>query len=61
MMAKRNDIQNYAAELRKTNKYEYESDEECEDGTWEHKLRRAEMEATKGFTLTNHLKLFLFE
>ncbi|VDN14762.1 unnamed protein product [Dibothriocephalus latus] len=30
-------------------KYEYDSDEECEGGTWEHKLRSAEMEATKGW------------
>ncbi|KAL7062970.1 hypothetical protein AAHC03_0800 [Spirometra sp. Aus1] len=28
-------------------KYEYDSDEDCEGGTWEHKLRAAEMEATK--------------
>lgn len=29
------------------NKYEYDSDEETEGGTWEHKLRSAEMEATQ--------------
>lgn len=29
-------------------KYEYDSDEDCENGTWEHKLRQAEMEATRG-------------
>ncbi len=29
-------------------KYEYDSDEDCEGGTWEHKLRSAEMEATRG-------------
>jgi splicing factor 4 len=52
MMAKRKDIQNYAAELRRTNKFEYDSDEECDDGTWEHKLRRAEMEATKSLSFT---------
>ncbi|CAI2726903.1 unnamed protein product [Schistosoma spindalis] len=28
-------------------KYEYDSDEDCENGTWEHKLRQAEMEATR--------------
>lgn len=28
-------------------KYEYDSDEECEGGTWEHKLRQAEMDATR--------------
>ena len=32
----------------KTNKYEYDSDEETEGGTWEHKQRMSEMEATKG-------------
>lgn len=32
-------------------KYEYDSDEDCEGGTWEHKLRMAEMEATKGMLL----------
>lgn len=29
-------------------KYEYDSDEEVEGGTWEHRKRMAEMEATKG-------------
>lgn len=29
------------------NKYEYDSDEETEGGTWEHKLRMQEMEATQ--------------
>lgn len=29
-------------------KYDYDSDEDCEGGTWEHKLRAAEMEATRG-------------
>ncbi|KAF8566574.1 hypothetical protein P879_06927 [Paragonimus westermani] len=28
-------------------KYEYDSDEDCEGGTWEHKLRQAEMMATR--------------
>ncbi|CAH8530455.1 unnamed protein product [Dicrocoelium dendriticum] len=28
-------------------KYEYDSDEDCEGGTWEHKLRQAEMDATR--------------
>ena len=32
----------------KHNKYEYDSDEDTEGGTWEHKLRSAEMGATKG-------------
>ena len=27
-------------------KYEYDSDEDCADGTWEHKKRRLEMEKT---------------
>ena len=29
-------------------KYEYDSDEETEGGTWEHKQRKVEMEATRG-------------
>lgn len=29
-------------------KYEYDSDEETEGGTWEHRQRATEMEATKG-------------
>ena len=29
-------------------KYEYDSDEDTEGGTWEHKRRVFEMEATKG-------------
>lgn len=33
------------------NKYEYDSDEDTEGGTWEHKLRTAEMQATKGYHL----------
>ena len=36
-------------------KFEYDSDEEVDGGTWEHKLRKAEMEATrnKAETLTS--------
>ena len=30
------------------NKYEYDSDEDTEGGTFEHKRRMIEMEATKG-------------
>lgn len=29
------------------NKYDYDSDEECDGGTWEHKLREKEMMATQ--------------
>ena len=29
-------------------KYEYDSDEDVDGGTWEHKRRDAEMDATKG-------------
>jgi len=32
-------------------KYEYDSDEDVEGGTWEHKRRDAEMLATKGTEL----------
>lgn len=36
-----------AASFKKVNKYEYDSDEDVEGGTWEHKNRNAEMEATR--------------
>lgn len=32
-------------------KYEYDSDEETEGGTWEHRQRASEMEATKGWSM----------
>ena len=35
-------------------KYEYDSDEETEGGTWEHKMRRSEMDATKGKNFYNN-------
>ena len=38
-----------ATQHGKKNKYEYDSDEEIEGGTWEHKLRAAEMQSTKGY------------
>ena len=34
-------------EAQGKHKYEYDSDEETEGGTWEHKIRSAEMEATQ--------------
>lgn len=37
-----------ATQHGKKNKYEYDSDEDTEGGTWEHKLRTAEMHTTKG-------------
>ena len=57
MVSRRKEIEKYAAELRRNNKFEYDSDEECEDGTWEHKLRKAEMEATKGVLLNATFKI----
>ena len=33
---------------KKKNKYEYDSDEEIEGGTWEHKARKQEMSETEG-------------
>ena len=33
---------------KKKNKHEYDSDEETEGGTWEHKARVKEMSETKG-------------
>ena len=43
-----------AAQHGKKNKYEYDSDEETEGGTWEHKLRSAEMQVTKGILFVDH-------
>lgn len=41
-------------------KYEYDSDEETEGGTWEHKKRAAEMDATRGtFIKCLYLQMFL--
>ena len=34
--------------LKSNAKYEYDSDEETDGGTWEHKQRKCEMEATRG-------------
>lgn len=44
LLKKRNDIDKLANSGRF--KYEYDSDEDVDGGTWEHKLRNAEMEAT---------------
>jgi len=50
-------------------KYEYDSDEDTEGGTWEHKRRMMEMEATRGnlseffiprFLLCFHVVQFVF-
>lgn len=45
MMAKREQVERLRAMGK--NKYEYDSDEETDGGTWEHKLREKEMDATK--------------
>ena len=34
-------------------KYEYDSDEDTEGGTWEHKKRKAEMRKTQGLSENN--------
>lgn len=44
MLRKRNEMDRLARSGRK--KYEYDSDEDVAGGTWEHKVRNAEMEAT---------------
>lgn len=44
MMKKRQELERLQAAGK--NKYEYDSDEDIEGGTWEHKLREKEMEAT---------------
>ena len=52
MIVKRRELENIASHQLKHAKREYDSDEEEEaqasGGTWEHKLRKAEMEATRG-------------
>ncbi len=52
-MVRRRELENVAAYQLKHAKREYDSDEEEEaketGGTWEHKLRNAEMEATRGW------------
>lgn len=35
-------------------KYQYDSDEDTEGGTWEHKKRQVEMEATRGIFLPQY-------
>uniref|UniRef100_A0A1I8M0S0 G-patch domain-containing protein n=2 Tax=Musca domestica TaxID=7370 RepID=A0A1I8M0S0_MUSDO len=48
MMRKRQEIDRLAKSGKF--KYEYDSDEDTEGGTWEHKLRQAEMDATRMWT-----------
>ena len=43
--------------VKKGNRYEYDSDEEVEEGTWEHKARIKEMKLTEGHSLS--LSLFV--
>lgn len=52
MMAKRREIESIARQMKF--KYEYDSDEEIDsqNGTWEHILRKAEMEATTEWAIT---------
>ncbi|XP_030763681.1 bromodomain-containing protein 4 isoform X2 [Sitophilus oryzae] len=45
MIKKREELERLHAQGK--NKYEYDSDEETEGGTWEHKLREKEMQATE--------------
>lgn len=45
MLRKRKELDQLAKSGK--HKYEYDSDEEVEGGTWEHKLRSQEMEATQ--------------
>ncbi|XP_012235001.1 SURP and G-patch domain-containing protein 1 isoform X2 [Linepithema humile] len=45
LLKKKEEVKRLEAQGR--HKYEYDSDEETEGGTWEHKLRSAEMEATQ--------------
>ncbi|XP_043276816.1 bromodomain-containing protein 4-like isoform X2 [Venturia canescens] len=45
LLKKREEVKRLEAQGK--HKYEYDSDEEVEGGTWEHKIRSAEMEATQ--------------
>ncbi|XP_068987614.1 SURP and G-patch domain-containing protein 1-like [Bombus flavifrons] len=45
LLRKREEVRRLEAQGK--HKYEYDSDEETEGGTWEHKLKSAEMEATQ--------------
>ncbi|XP_043464863.1 arginine-glutamic acid dipeptide repeats protein-like [Leptopilina heterotoma] len=45
LLKKREEVKRLEAQGK--HKYEYDSDEETEGGTWEHKIRSAEMEATQ--------------
>lgn len=47
MLAKRQEIDRLAKSGRF--KYEYDSDEDLDGGTWEHKMRKAEMESTRNW------------
>ncbi len=55
MMVKRRELEKFAR--KQQHKHEYDSDEEPDDktGTWEHRLRTAEMDITRG------LFIFLLE
>ena len=58
MMAKRAEMQNLAKKIQL--KHAYDSDEEVDDdGTWEHKMRKAELEATKGSPSLTHSLIFI--
>lgn len=56
MIRKRDEIDRLARSGR--NKYEYDSDEDVTGGTWEHKLRNAEMEATAVWANGNNITFF---
>lgn len=47
-MAKRRAAEEEMKASSSTGKYEYDSDEDTEGGTWEHKKRASEMQATRG-------------
>ena len=48
MMEKRRELEKFARQQQR--QYEYDSDEETDQqtGTWEHRLRTAEMDITRG-------------
>ena len=57
MMVKRRELEKVARQQQQQYKREYDSDEETdqETGTWEHRLRTAEMDITRGLNIFQFL------
>lgn len=62
LMAKRKALELYQQNQEHTkNRYEYDSDEDTEGGTWEHKSRVNEMIATKGKWISINFKKYFVQ